>query len=74
MIPWKQGDVLTFEAEQSFPKAQADFMHALGWKVDLSEPAGRGRHFGGVNAVELAPNGKITGYADPRRTNTAVGY
>ena len=74
MIPWKQGDVLTFEAEQSFPAAQGALMHALGWKVDLSEPAGRGRHFGGVNAVEITPEGRITGYADPRRTNTAVGF
>jgi gamma-glutamyltranspeptidase/glutathione hydrolase len=74
MIPWKAGDVFTFEAEQSFPAHEADLMHALGWKVDLSEPAGRGRHFGGLNAVEIAPDGKMTGYADPRRTNTAVGY
>ncbi len=74
IIPWKQGDALTFEAEKSFPAGQADILHSLGWKVDLSEPAGRGRHFGGVNAVEIAPDGKITGYADPRRTNTAVGY
>jgi gamma-glutamyltranspeptidase/glutathione hydrolase len=74
MIPWKTGDELTFEAEQSFPLIQADAMRALGWKVDLSEPAGRGRHFGGVNAVEIAPDGKLTGYADPRRTNTALGY
>ena len=74
MIPWKEGEVFTFEAEQSFPAFQADLLHALGWKIDLSEPAGRGRHFGGVNAVELAPDGTMTGYADPRRTNTAVGY
>ena len=74
MIPWKAGDELTFEAEQSFSSVQADMLHALGWKIDLSEPAGRGRHFGGVNAVEIAPDGMMTGYADPRRTNTAVGY
>ena len=73
-IPWKKGDDLTFEAEQSFPAVQADLLRALGWKIDLSEPAGRGRHFGGVNAVEITPDGKMTGYADPRRTNTAVGY
>lgn len=74
MIPWKQGDVETFEAEQSFPAAQAGILRTQGWKIDLSEPAGRGRHFGGVNAVELAPDGAMTGYADPRRTNAAVGY
>lgn len=74
MIPWKKGDVQTFEAEQSFPASQAEAMQALGWKIDLSEPAGRGRHFGGINAVEIASDGTLTGYADPRRTNTAVGY
>jgi gamma-glutamyltranspeptidase/glutathione hydrolase len=74
MIPWKKGDVETFEAEQSFPAAQAEALQARGWKIDLSEPAGRGRHFGGVNAVEIAPDGTLTGYADPRRTNTAAGY
>ena len=74
LIPWKEGDVFTFEAEQSFPALQADLLRSLGWKIDLSEPAGRGRHFGGINALELAPDGTMTGYADPRRTNTAVGY
>ena len=74
MIPWKKGDIETFEAEQSFPAAQAESLRALGWKVDLSEPAGRGRRFGGINAVELNPDGSLTGYADPRRTNVAVGY
>ena len=73
MVPWKPGDVDTFEAEQSFPTATARPLRALGWKIDLSEPAGRGRHFGGVNAVELTPDGLLTGYADPRRTNAAVG-
>lgn len=74
MIPGKAGDVLTFEAEQSFPAAQAEMLQTMGWKVDLSEPAGRGRHFGGVNAVEISPEGLIIGYPDPRRTNTGVGY
>jgi gamma-glutamyltranspeptidase len=49
-------------------------MHSLGWKVDLSEPAGKGRHFGGVNAVEITPDGLLTAFADPRRTNAAIGY
>jgi gamma-glutamyltranspeptidase/glutathione hydrolase len=74
MIPWKKGDIETFEAEQSFPAAQAELLRELGWKIDLSEPAGRGRRFGGINAVELNPDGSLTGYADPRRTNVAVGY
>jgi gamma-glutamyltranspeptidase/glutathione hydrolase len=74
MVPWKPGDVDTFEAEQSLPGPTAAYMHALGWKVDLSEPAGTGRHFGGVNAVEMTPDGLLTAFADPRRTNAAVGY
>lgn len=73
-IPWKPGDVDTFEAEQSFPAPTAAQLHSLGWKVSLSEPAGRGRHFGGVNAVEITPEGLLTAFADPRRTNAAVGY
>ena len=74
VIPWKKGDVETFEAEQSFPAAQADALRALGWKVVLPEMAGRGRLFSGINAVEFNPDGTLTGYADPRRTNAAVGY
>jgi gamma-glutamyltranspeptidase/glutathione hydrolase len=73
-LPRKTGDVETFEAEQSLPAAVADAVHALGWKVELSEPAGRGRRFGGMSAVELNPDGTLTGYADPRRTNSAAGY
>lgn len=74
MIPWKEGDIETFEAEQSFPAVTADALRALGWKVELPEPAGRGRRFGGINAVELSSDGALTGYADPRRTNAAAGY
>lgn len=74
IVPWKPGDVETFEAEQTLAKSTAASLRALGWKVDLSEPAGRGRHFGGVNAVEISAEGLLTGYADPRRTNVAVGY
>jgi gamma-glutamyltranspeptidase len=42
--------------------------------VELAEPPGTGRVFGGINAIELNPGGGYTGYADPRRTNVAVGY
>jgi gamma-glutamyltranspeptidase len=73
MIPRKTGEREAFEAEQSFPAAQAEAIRALGWNIELSEPAGRGRRFGGVNAVELNPDGTRTGYADPRRTNAAGG-
>jgi gamma-glutamyltranspeptidase/glutathione hydrolase len=70
----KKGEEVTFEAEQSFPAADATALRGLGWKVVLPEAAGRGRHFGGINAVEFNPDGTLTGFADPRRTNVAVGY
>jgi gamma-glutamyltranspeptidase/glutathione hydrolase len=63
-----------FEAEQSFPDTEAKALKALGWKVNLPEPAGTGRYFGGINAVEFNVDGTLTGYADPRRTNVAAGY
>lgn len=63
-----------FEAERSFSHASAQALQALGWKVNLPEAAGTGRHFGGVNAVEFKADGSFTGFADPRRTNVAVGY
>jgi gamma-glutamyltranspeptidase / glutathione hydrolase len=64
----------TFEAEQSLPAAAVEELKQLGWKVELPEAAGRGRHFGGINAVEFNADGTLTGYADPRRTNVAAGY
>ena len=74
MVPWRPGDVDTFEAEQSFPATQADGLRRLGWKVLLSEPAGQGMKFTGINAVEINADGTLTGFADPRRTNAAAGY
>lgn len=73
-IPWRPGDVATFEAEQSFPSGPANALRKLGWKVQFIEPTGRGRKFSGVNAVEFGPGGQLTGIADPRRTNAALGY
>jgi len=49
-------------------------LRALGWAVELREPAGTGASFGGLNVITLNPDGTKTGYADPRRTNAAVGY
>jgi gamma-glutamyltranspeptidase/glutathione hydrolase len=71
---WRRNDEETFEAEDSLPPAEVSALRRLGWKVELSEPAGTGRHFGGLNAIEMNPDGSFTGYADPRRTNAAVGY
>jgi gamma-glutamyltranspeptidase / glutathione hydrolase len=72
--PFRRGEVETFEAERSFPAAVASGLQQRGWKVVLTEAAGRGRYFGGVNAVEINRDGTMTGYADPRRTNSAAGY
>jgi gamma-glutamyltranspeptidase/glutathione hydrolase len=64
----------TFEAEQSFPHAESKALQGKGWKVNLPERAGTGRFFGGINAVEFNIDGTVTGFADPRRTNVAVGF
>ena len=72
--PYRRGEVEAFEAEQSFPHEQSQALQALGWKVNLPEPAGTGRFFGGVNAIEFNADGTLTGFADPRRTNVAGGY
>jgi gamma-glutamyltranspeptidase len=74
VAPIRRDQDETFEAEQSFPHAEAKALQALGWKVNLPERAGTGRYFGGINAVEFNANGTLTGYADPRRTNVAGGY
>ncbi len=72
--PERPGDGRLFEAEQSLPAEVAAGLRARGWKVALPEEAGRGRHFGGINAIEFNADGSLTGYADPRRTNAAAGY
>ncbi|MSU22312.1 MAG: gamma-glutamyltransferase [Opitutus sp.] len=69
-----KGEGDSFEAEGSFPAAEAAALVALGWKVALPEAAGTGRHFGGINAIEFNADGSLTGYADPRRTNVAAGW
>jgi len=72
--PYRRGEVEAFEAEQSLPPEESQALQALGWKVNLPEPAGTGRFFGGVNAIEFNADGTLTGFADPRRTNVAGGY
>ncbi len=71
---WRRGDDDTVEAERSLPESEVAALRALGWKVDLSEDPGRGRRFGGINVIERHADGSYTGYADPRRTNAAVGF
>jgi gamma-glutamyltranspeptidase/glutathione hydrolase len=63
-----------WEMEKSYPAADVRGLGALGWKITLVEPAGTGRHFGGVNAIAIGADGTLTGYADPRRTNAAAGF
>ena len=74
MSAYRRDQAEAFEAEQSFPHVEAKALQAMGWKVNLPEPAGTGHYFGGINAIEFNANGTLTGYADPRRTNVAGGY
>lgn len=71
--PTQASPGFVFEAESSLPASLAAGLVAKGWKVSLPEDAGRGRYFGGVNAVEFNPDGSMTGYADLRRTNAVLG-
>lgn len=71
---WRKDDEISINAEQSYPTADVQALSALGWKVELPEAAGTGRYFGGINAIERNADGSYTGYADPRRTNAALGY
>jgi gamma-glutamyltranspeptidase/glutathione hydrolase len=73
-IPWQPGQTEALEAENSLPAETGRALGPLGWPVVLREPAGRGRYFGGVNAVEINADGGLTGFADPRRTNAARGF
>ncbi|HND61543.1 MAG TPA: gamma-glutamyltransferase [Opitutaceae bacterium] len=71
---WRRNGEESLETETSLPETEAAALRRLGWKVMLAEPAGTGRLFGGINAVEFVPGGGYVGYADPRRTNHAAGY
>jgi len=70
----RRNDEETIQAEQSLNPVEVEGLQRLGWKVELTEPAGTGRVFGGINAIERHADGSYTGYADPRRTNAAAGY
>lgn len=71
---WRKAGEVTLQAEQSLPAAVVAELTSLGWKVELAEPAGTGRVFGGINAIEFTPEKTFIGYADPRRTNAAIGF
>lgn len=64
----------TVEAERALPDETAAALRRLGWKVETRWQPGASSHFGGINAVALHPDGSRTGYADPRRTNSAQGH
>lgn len=64
----------TFESEDSLAEVDEVSLRRFGWRIERSEPAGAGRRFGGVNAVEFGADGSLTGFADPRRTNAVAGY
>lgn len=70
--PLNAKDPATLESETSLPADVAQSLRDLGWPVDLREPPGTGRHFGGANALHLLPDGTWSGLADPRRTNAAA--
>ncbi len=74
IAPTRASPGFVFEAERSLPSSVGSALQNDGWTVSLPEEAGRGRYFGGVNAVEFNPDGTLTGYADPRRPNAAAGY
>lgn len=71
---WRKNDAESFETEESLPPSEISALQKLGWTVERSEPAGTGKHFGGINVIELNSDGSRTGYADPRRTNAAAGF
>lgn len=73
-VNWRKDDEESLEAERSLPESEVTALRALGWKVELPEAAGTGRHFGGINVIEVNAAGGYTGYADSRRTNAAAGY
>ncbi len=58
------------ERETDYRVAEA-LRERLGWKDGTDAET---ESFGGVNAVERLPDGRLRGYADQRRSNTAMGF
>lgn len=58
------------EVEAGVDGALVAALEALGWEVERVADT---EYFGGLNAVEIGVGG-LTGWADQRRTNAAVGY
>jgi len=72
--PLERGKPDAIETEKSLGAAEVSGLKDLGWDVVLREAPGTGRHFGGLNIIEIRSDGTLVGYADPRRTNAAIGY
>lgn len=61
-----------FETEKETDYRVAETLRdKYGWKDGTDAET---ESFGGVNAVEIMPDGRRRGYADQRRSNTAMGY
>lgn len=71
--PYDRSKPDAVEAEKTLPDDVVRGLRAKGWDINLPEEPGTGRFFGGINAIALTPDGDRVGYADPRRTNAAVG-
>ncbi|WP_221030169.1 gamma-glutamyltransferase family protein [Actomonas aquatica] len=71
---WRNNEVDEIAVETGLPATVRETLVDAGWKLDEHEPAGTGLYFGGINAIEIAPDGTLTGIADPRRTNAAAGF
>lgn len=71
---WRNDGIDVWEVESGWSDGSRSALEDAGWKVEIKEEAGTGLHFGGVNAIEIDPDGTLRGYADPRRSNLAAGY
>lgn len=58
------------EAETDYRVAEA-LRKKFGWKDGTDSDT---ESFGGFTAIEVMPDGRLRGYADQRRSNTAMGY
>lgn len=69
----RQGETVSrFETERETDYRLAETLRTtLGWEDGTEQET---ESFGGFTAIEVMPDGRLRGYADQRRTNTAMGY
>ncbi|NDV62203.1 gamma-glutamyltransferase [Puniceicoccales bacterium CK1056] len=60
-----------FQMEKDTSLELSTHLREKGWQVEVSDDT---EFFGGVTGLEISGEGKLTGWADYRRTNHAVGY